>query len=617
MAITYNVFCDPSPASFQTLRTDDTTGNNVGTVFGGCSAILGGIPAAVPTNVNCADLSVILMGDSNTINIFSAGPPVVPGTYNIIGNGTNNVVAGTYNVIVDGDTNNIFGDFNFVGTGQNNNINGAVAAIVGGSRNTLNSQHSFIGAGELNLVGGNHSAIVAGATNCINNGSISSFIGGGEGHIIASPIAGLGAVHRSFIGGGQSNCIDAGNGVDNCFNVIGGGFTNCITHGDFNFVGSGNNNRMTSIAVAGSQAINYSFIGGGNGNQIASSPTLGSSNNFIGGGSQNLVRENSNFSSILGGMQNTLSAVCSTIGGGFNNCIGGVTPGTDQSINNFIGGGESNQIDANNILYSMYNVIDGGQCNYIGVKVSFGSITTGWSNCISESISSIVGGSRNTIDAQHAFIGAGELNLIGGNHSAIVAGATNCIITGSISSFIGGGEGNTIASSVAGSGSAHRSFIGGGQFNCIDTSDGVNICFNVIGGGFSNRTLPSATRNFIGSGDSNITGGESNSVTGGLGNAIAASAMHSHIGGGHGNTVSGKCSAILGGQNSTDSGQPLTGIFGSGIVATPIPGGLGAFWANELVIPNIPLSAGPPPPGYPLGALYYKIVGGAKQVFVV
>jgi len=79
----------------------------------------------------------------------------------------------------------------------------------------------------------------------------------------------------------------------------------------------------------------------------------------------------------------------------------------------------------------------------------------------------------------------------------------------------------------------------------------------------------------------------------------------------------GDCSAILGGQGNNDNGFTYTGMYGVGLNGANIPSGTGAFWANELVIPDIPVTTGPPPVGYPLGSLYYVVIGGLKQVFVV
>lgn len=59
-------------------------------------------------------------------------------------------------------------------------------------------------------------------------------------------------------------------------------------------------------------------------------------------------------------------------------------------------------------------------------------------------------------------------------------------------------------------------------------------------------------------------------------------------------------------------------MYGTALAAANIPSGLGAFWANELVIPNIPIgTGGGAPVGYPPGSLYYLINAGLCQVYVV
>ncbi|NDC42168.1 MAG: hypothetical protein EBZ77_11570 [Chitinophagia bacterium] len=66
------------------------------------------------------------------------------------------------------------------------------------------------------------------------------------------------------------------------------------------------------------------------------------------------------------------------------------------------------------------------------------------------------------------------------------------------------------------------------------------------------------------------------------------------------------------------------GMFGKGLTAATIPSGLGAFWANELVVPNIPVGFCPsggsitPPGGYPSGSLwYYPDTTGNNVVYVI
>jgi hypothetical protein len=143
-------------------------------------------------------------------------------------------------------------------------------------------------------------------------------------------------------------------------------------------------------------------------------------------------------------------------------------------------------------------------------------------------------------------------------------------------------------------------------------------------------TLIFATSGFIGGGgpgSPNVisSGSDWGFIGGGNANTISAGRLHSFIGGGQANTVdadravvvggsgnivTGANSAILGGTGNNDGGVPNMGLYGQGLTATPIPSVLGAFWANELVIPNIPMGnlvggVPVPPPLYPPGSLWY------------
>lgn len=145
--------------------------------------------------------------------------------------------------------------------------------------------------------------------------------------------------------------------------------------------------------------------------------------------------------------------------------------------------------------------------------------------------------------------------------------------------------------------------IGGGRANTIEGP------FSGIFSGEKNQVFPDATHNFIGGGHCNLI-----------------EAACNVIGGGCANCTTGAYSAILGGSGNCDNGEPLTGIYGTGIVAAnipPIPFGTGAFWVNEIVVRDIPMgilsgSTPAPPPGYPTGSLwYYPDANLNKVVYVV
>ena len=155
---------------------------------------------------------------------------------------------------------------------------------------------------------------------------------------------------------------------------------------------------------------------------------------------------------------------------------------------------------------------------------------------------------------------------------------------------INGGIGKSIAGNVTAGTTdvADFSFIGGGQNNLI-SSVGASSHYGAIGGGQNNVIHPGA--------------------------------LHASIFGGNANQVSGSNSAILGGSGNNDNGIPFTGMYGNGLVASvPVLGAPSAFWADTLVIPNIPLiTTGPAYAALPIGALYYTTTGftpGSQPVYV-
>ena len=185
---------------------------------------------------------------------------------------------------------------------------------------------------------------------------------------------------------------------------------------------------------------------------------------------------------------------------------------------------------------------------------------------------------RRTVlkDACFSFIGGGgENNVCADSYHSMIAGGNINAITGSCS-VITGGYKHQVNSDFA--------FVGGG---CLNQ---VNSDFAVVGGGYFNQA--NGLNSFVGAGDTNL--------------------------------VTGNCSAILGGFNNDDGGNDYTGIFGTGITASPIPSGTGAFWVNELILNSIPAgTAGGggvimPPIGYPSGSIFYfPDAFGNKVVYVI
>ncbi len=236
---------------------------------------------------------------------------------------------------------------------------------------------------------------------------------------------------------------------------------------------------------------------------------------------------------------------------------------------NTIGGGQNNAIitlPGATVGTNIGNVIGGGGNNEIARtdQNSYNGILAGFHNRIDDnSFSFIGGGSENTT--------IGGASVIGGGTNNSVHGDTNTI---------GGGDHNNIGNATPGTPGSEWSFIGGGSSNVIDSAVGVRTSFHTIGGGEANYIGPAIRHAGIFSGSLNI--------------------------------VTGNCSAILGGDNNNDGGFARTGMYGTGLVGAAIPGGLGAFFVNELVIQNIPVD---PTglvvyPALPLGALYTTAPAG-------
>ena len=253
--------------------------NSYGLILNGCSNILNGNYAligngvcnnlydvsGVGTNPNVAFASVIVNGVGNntsggtwndTTKVWSVAPTrVAPSCYTFIGNGFQNQIVSPYSTITNGCCNIIGGTSNasIIGSGLNNAICLAnYSSIVGGSFNSVCcSYNSFIGNGSTSRIcESNYSVIGGGAFNNVCSISDYSIIGGGCNNIIKSSV-------NSVIGGGYCNCIGLGLTLQS--SAILGGCSNKI----------------------------YSNYG------------------TIGGGTENIITQNSDSSSILGGEKNS------------------------------------------------------------------------------------------------------------------------------------------------------------------------------------------------------------------------------------------------------------------------------------------------------------------------
>ena len=651
------VFCDPSyppSTNYQTVYFDQTSGALAGTITGTRSSILGGDPAT-SSNATNGDFNSILMGDTNHINTFMGATP------------------GTYNTIINGQ-------FNTMGRSAGAPLQVDFSTILGGSSNCIDTDDT---------VGTQHAVIGGGASNRIQAGMDFAAIVGGDSHQAAGS--------HSFIGGGSKNevddCATVGGGEGNRavedYAAVFGGFCN-HTDGHAAFIGGGacnliigNPNHPDCAAIAGGECNNigatggtpsffydWSMIGGGFTNNILSRAS------FIGGGYTNTINKLSDCSFISGGQSNNIGAgingsVFSSIGGGYNNFIDDTTAANSysgifgganhcvQGNNSFIGGGDTNKICSTAGLGPVLcSAIVGGANNIISdngaTTADLAFIGAGTGHSIFGLASSIVGGQDHTAGGRNSFIGGGHMNLINSaagipptRNSAIAGGTNNSItddgVTAAQESFIGGGNNNNIFSAlssiVGGVGqsvSSPYSFIGGGDSNFI----GINSDCSFIGGG--NCNCIQGLSSFIGGGgwfdgvaiishgncvcgDFGFIGGGSDNfidstgsfntygvIGGGQINCIFPGTNHSSILNGYQNQVSGSCSAILGGSGNSDGGFNWAGVFGCNVMGVAAC----AFHSNTFVAQNMyNATGGLPLP--PTGTLYYCVTGlGQCTVYI-
>lgn len=255
-----------------------------------------------------------------------------------------------------------------------------------------------------------------------------------------------------------------GNSVVGTSSSIAGGASN-HTFANYSFIGNGNINNVSglnSVIVGGYTNTSYgdysSIVGGAR--NIAFSNYV-----VVDGGDTNRIYTNSNYGTIGGGYNHSLSGVASSIAGGDSNTI--------VLSYSTIGGGKSNTINSTN------SVIAGGLSN---------TITT-------NNTSAIVGGELNINSGTYSYIGAGYGNRCVGPYSVIDGGFSNRI------------NGTSITAST----------IGGGYTNVINSSE-----YSVIAGGSSNVMHWDGSTvtnyNFIGGGENNIASGNYNSILGGKSN---------------------------------------------------------------------------------------------------
>lgn len=378
-------------------------------------------------------------------------------------------------------------------------------------------------SGAINVIGGSASNLVMpgihGAT--IAGGGAPFYFGGNTENLVAADFG--------TIGGGVNNEIQS-NAYES---TISGGNYNSIQPGAFrSTIGGGWYNWIQANAP-------QSFIGGGFGHRIFGDAVT-NGNSVIAGGYVNSILTNADYSAIGGGLFNQIYGDTNDFGTGV---IGGGDANTinSNSWNSFIGGGQVNSIGTG----SDHSVIVGGRANVaggIGVFIGGGGTdgTTTQGNQVYGNASTIAGGLGNTIQfgSLYSFIGGGDYNSIQpfATNATIGGGYVNVIQSDANGAFIGGGQFNDILNYSL------NATIGGGQENIIQMTNYASV----IGGGFGNVIQSSTSPVYV------IA---ANTIGGGVNNVIQTNTLYATIGGGGNNTNDAYYGTIPGGFGNLAAGQ--------------------------------------------------------------
>ena len=567
------------------------TGSTLSVIVGGSTNKISGsseavIAGGVTNYIHNSEYGFIGGGEANTITGSTNGAVVAGDSNLLIDTASGTIGGGSVNKISGASSSTV------AGGSQNQILDASSGAIAGGLKNRITgptSDYSFIGGGNVNTINNSYQSLVGtGEYNLIKNSTGSTIVGGQYGFISASTY--------SFIGTGQDNIINNSNTA-----FIGTGQNNYITgNSTYSAILAGTLNR-----ISGSSRATILAGGGGIGNLIQDSlqgligtataaNVLESSWGAIIGGQDHLVRDNSQYGTILNGLSHTISgssfsviingqghnilATHSLIGNGVGNTIhqnstyGNILNGSGNTIYNdssgstitnglvnfisgstesWIGNGTFNRIKTQ--VGRRANAILLGDSNFIDIGKEYNTIVNGTTGLISGGSGNFIGQSQNNeiISQDYSFIGSGQKNAIlpnrhgvyNSDYNLILGGSINTISASSRSVIVGGGQ-QVITESDS-------SFIGGGNSNKLD----IGTDYSVIGGGLRNEQLQehgsgvSNIASFIGAGETNIISGTGHSsIVGGQTNLLLGN-HHAFIGGGSGNTISATSnySSIVGG----------------------------------------------------------------------
>jgi hypothetical protein len=315
-------------------------------------------------NTNSGKSSFLGGGSLNQI-LVQSGQSTENST--IVG-GSSNIARGNFSTIVGGYNNQTYSDSSTAVGGINNYLTGNYATIAGGGYNRISGGcYNTIGGGECNLIGGNQSVIPGGHCNCASGFFLA--VGGGGFNCTAGWFGTIAGGYHNDVGGPQIGLEDNEwfakygyasvlGGANNkaCANsaVVLGGWCNC-SEGYASLVGNGKKNQIVGYVGY------YNSIINGKCNAIITHypnpPTFNSGwltgydgdyteHATIVDGDHNVILDSS-FSTILNGWTNGIGS-----GGYFSTILGGVrnTLLSNNALNLVFGSGITVHSGMDNIV---------------------------------------------------------------------------------------------------------------------------------------------------------------------------------------------------------------------------------------------------------------------------
>ena len=374
-------------------------------------------------------LVITYQSDGKTVDSVVSHPvtdnySILPSS--VISGGTGNVITGNHSVISGGYSNEVISDNSVISGGNAGKIGSDFSVIIGGiSDYAYGYQSTIVGGSSLNISGpsGNLSTLVGGSSNHSQN-TYGTLVGGSNNVFSGSN----GDMFATVVGG-------SGNYISNEYGtVVGGSGNQSQAHFAVTVGGTGNQNNSGSYGTI-VNGINNSII---DGNSSWSSIFNGSYNSIdndkgdfasIFNGEHNRIDSSSLFSSIFGGLSNTLNGSYNSIYGGQENYILNLSGDSSKDISNSsIFSGSNNSIHNNNSL------IINGNNNYIGNSSDQPALTD---SVIINGQSSMIAGSNDLVLGGHSIIYSDNTVSVGGSTDNV-----NVVSKNSSSSIVLGGNSN-------------------------------------------------------------------------------------------------------------------------------------------------------------------------------